>query len=82
MRLRVDDDFYRRGFVNELKQAGYKTLMSGKYLNGNGHCMCPEAANQPPVATPPGWDKYFVMCPVSTTITRIFIATFLTKISF
>ena len=57
MRLRVDDEFYSASFVNDLKSAGYRTLMSGKYLNGDGHCMCPEAAGGKAVAWPSGWDR-------------------------
>ena len=57
MRLRVDDEFYSASFVNDLKAAGYRTLMSGKYLNGNGHCMCPDEAGKPAVSWPSGWDR-------------------------
>lgn len=62
MRLLVNDEFEGRVLGNSLQRAGYVTSMAGKYLNGKGVSHCPEPGG-PRVEPPPGWDKYFVMCP-------------------
>ena len=63
MKLKVDDAFHEEAFAAPLKQAGYRTLMSGKYLNGLNWSKCPAPGNATVVAPPSGWDRFFVMCP-------------------
>ncbi len=58
------NQFYARGegqhtFATALHQAGYRTAMMGKYLNGYmGTPAKPAAA--PPTYVPPGWDQWDV----------------------
>ena len=63
MRLHVDEEFEADIFPIRLKSQGYTTLMAGKYLNGMAVSHCPTPGNSTPTPPPPGWDRYFAMCP-------------------
>jgi arylsulfatase A-like enzyme len=71
MRLNVDAAFESRVLANDLQRAGYRTMMAGKYLNGKGVSHCP-APGGPRAAPPPGWDRYFVMCPDTCYVDCLF----------
>ena len=56
--------FSERTFAKALHDGGYTTLMAGKFLNGMEVSNCPDPTNASSyVAPPPGWDRYFAMCP-------------------
>jgi len=67
-----DAQFHEHAFPIALKNAGYATLMSGKFLNGKTVSNCPDPNNKTVVAPPPGWDRYFVMCPDTCYVNCLF----------
>lgn len=64
--------FHQEAFAAGLQQAGYATLMAGKFLNGKAVSNCPTPGSSTVVPPPAGWDRFFVMCPDTCYVNCLF----------
>jgi len=62
MRANTDRDFEERVYARYLRQAGYRTVYVGKYLNPpymGQYCAKKDGETRP---TPPHWDEFYASC--------------------